>query len=169
MTQSAANPVDEAIASRRSIRAFLPDPVSCSEIETILQVSARAPSGTNMQPWKTYVATGETLKQLSAAVLGAHNDPGFERDYVYQYYPDQFFEPYLGRRRTVGWGLYNLLGIEKGDKQRMHEQHGRNYTFFDAPVGMIFTIDKRFGQTLSDCGLTDAGFTDQDGIVLGPP
>lgn len=93
-----------------------------------------------MQPWKVWVTTGETKAKLSAAVLAAHNDPAFEHDYVYQYYPAPLFEPFLSRRRTVGWGLYNLLGIEKGDKQKMHIQHGRNYTFFDAPVGLIFTI-----------------------------
>ena len=84
---------------------------------------------------------GESLARLSKAVLTAHNDPDYERDYVYKYYPDKFPEPYLSRRRAVGWGLYNLLGIEKGDKEKMHAQHGRNYNFFDAPVGLVFTID----------------------------
>ena len=134
--------VDAAIASRRSLRAFFPTPVPSREIAAILRVSARAPSGTNMQPWKVYVTTGETKQRLSTAVLAAHNDPLFKHDYVYQYYPTPLFEPYLSRRRAVGWGLYSLLGIKKGDKEKMHIQHGRNCTFFDAPVGMIFTIHK---------------------------
>lgn len=135
--------VDKAMTSRRSMRAFLPEAVAQSEIESILDVAARAPSGTNMQPWKVYVVTGDSKAQLSEAVLKAHNDPEFEHDYVYQYYPSPMHEPYISRRRAVGWGLYSLLGIEKGDKKKMHAQHGRNYTFFDAPVGMIFTIDEK--------------------------
>ena len=135
--------VDQAIASRRSLRAFLPTPVERSDIEEILRVSARAPSGTNMQPWKVYVVTGDSKDKLSRTVLAAHNDSNFNHDYVYQYYPSPMHEPYISRRRAVGWGLYSLLGIEKGDKEKMHAQHGRNYTFFDAPVGMIFTIDEK--------------------------
>lgn len=142
-TQSNHRIVDKAIATRRSVRAFLPDPVPQSEVAAILEVAARAPSGTNMQPWKVYVTMGEAKQRLSDAVLQAHNDQTFRRAQVYDYYPHEFFEPYLSRRRKVGWDLYNLLGIERGDKEKMHRQHGRNYTFFDAPVGMIFTIDKR--------------------------
>jgi len=134
--------VDEAILSRRSLRAFLPTEVSKDEIEEILSVASRAPSGTNMQPWRVYVVTGHAKQKLSDAVLAAHDDPEFEREQVYQYYPSPLHEPYISRRREVGWGLYSLLGIEKGDKQKMHVQHGRNYTFFDAPVGLIFTIDE---------------------------
>ncbi|MEE9313637.1 MAG: nitroreductase [Rhizobiaceae bacterium] len=137
-----SNIVDEAITSRHSIRAFLPTEVSRETIEQVLQVAARAPSGTNMQPWKVYVTTGETRQKLSTAMLDAHNDPEFERESTYKYYPDKFDEPFLTRRRTVGWGLYSLLGIEKGDKEKMHAQHGRNYTFFDAPVGLMFTLNK---------------------------
>ncbi len=133
---------DQVISSRHSIRGFLPKAVETRTIEQILNTATRAPSGTNMQPWKVYVATGNSLKRLSSAVLAAHNDPDFQRKQSYKYYPDQFVEPYLSRRRKVGWDLYGLIGIEKGEKDKMHRQHGRNYTFFDAPVGMIFTIDE---------------------------
>ena len=138
-----ASVVDDAISSRRSVRAFLDTPVPKEEIEEILKVSARAPSGTNMQPWKVYVATGDSLKELSEAVLAAFNDGSYGPEQTYKYYPDKFFEPYLGRRRKVGWDLYGLLGIEKGDGAKMHAQHGKNYRFFNAPVGMMFTIDNR--------------------------
>ena len=135
--------VNEAITSRRSVRAFLARPVSREIIESILEVSSRAPSGTNMQPWRVYVCVGSSLRALTSKVLASHNDASFVRDHPYKYYPDEFFEPYLTRRRAVGWGLYGLLGIERGDKEGMHRQHGRNFVFFDAPVGMIFTIDSR--------------------------
>jgi nitroreductase len=60
----------------------------------------------------------------------------------YAYYPTEWRSPYIDRRRKVGWDLYSLLGIAKTDKAAMHAQHGRNYTFFDAPVGLMFTIDR---------------------------
>lgn len=135
--------VDEAIASRRSVRAFLPDPVDEATIRTILEIAARAPSGTNMQPWKVYVTSGETKKQIADAILNSGIRAEKAAWDEYKYYPDQFFEPYLTRRRKVGFDLYGLLGIGRRDVERMREQHDRNFTFFDAPVGMIFTIDRR--------------------------
>ncbi len=134
--------VDEAITTRHSIRAFLPDPVSKETVAEIIDIAARAPSGTNMQPWQVYVTAGAAKEALSQAVLAAHDTPGAGHAPEVSYYPDQFFEPYLARRRKVGWDLYGLLGIERGEKEKMHAQHGRNYTFFDAPVGLIFTIHR---------------------------
>ena len=138
------NPVEEAISSRRSIRAFLPTPVPQQTIENILDTAARAPSGTNIQPWKTYVLTGDSLAGLSQAVLNVYNDPESAKDHTeeYAYYPREWVSPYIERRRKIGWDLYGLLGITRDDKQKMHHQHGRNYCFFDAPVGLMFTIDR---------------------------
>jgi len=136
--------VDAAITSRRSIRAFLPTPVPRAVIEQILQVASRAPSGTNTQPWKVTVLTGAAKARLSARVRAAYDDAEERARHSeeYAYYPTQWESPYIDRRRKVGWDLYSLLGIAKGDKARMHEQHGRNYAFFDAPVGLIFRIDR---------------------------
>jgi nitroreductase len=138
-----AQSVEDAITSRRSVRAFLPHPVPRALIEHILEVASRAPSGTNMQPWSVHVVTGEAKERLSRAILDAieGGDEGDER--TWKYYPDEFFEPYLSRRRAVGWGLYGLLGITKGDHAKMKAQRAQNYRFFGAPVGMIFTIDNR--------------------------
>ncbi|MFM2054011.1 MAG: hypothetical protein RL456_2048 [Pseudomonadota bacterium] len=136
--------VDDAITSRRSIRAYLPEPVARETIEAILRVAARAPSGTNTQPWKVHVLTGEPLARLGRRILAAHDDPEQAAAHTeeYAYYPTQWVSPYIDRRRKVGWDLYGLLGIAKTDRARMHAQHGRNYVFFDAPVGLIFTIDR---------------------------
>jgi nitroreductase len=136
--------VDDAITSRRSIRAFLPTPVPRAEVEQLLEVAARAPSGTNTQPWKVHVLSGAALARLSAAIMAAYDDPAEAETHreEYAYYPREWKSPYIDRRRKIGWDLYGLLGIGKADKERMHEQHGRNYTFFDAPVGLIFTIDR---------------------------
>jgi nitroreductase len=136
--------VDFAITSRRSLRAFLPTPVARETIEEIVAVASRAPSGTNTQPWKVHVLTGEARARLVAAILAVHDDPAAARAHAeeWDYYPREWASPYLERRRKVGWDLYGLLGIGRSDRAAMHAQHGRNFRFFDAPVGMIFTIDR---------------------------
>jgi nitroreductase len=136
--------VHAAITSRRSIRAYLPTPVPRATIERILQVAARAPSGTNTQPWQVHVLTGAALQRLTDKVSAAFDDPTSRAAHTeeYAYYPEKWVSPYIDRRRQVGWDLYSLLGIGKADKDRMHAQHARNFRFFDAPVGLIFTIDR---------------------------
>ena len=136
--------VDAAITSRRSIRAFAPTPVEHATLEQILSVASRAPSGTNTQPWRVYVLTGEAKTALSSKILAAFDDPQQRARHTeeYAYYPTQWTSPYIDRRRKVGWDLYGLLGIGKDDKARMHAQHARNYQFFGAPVGLVFTIDR---------------------------
>lgn len=138
--------VDEAITSRRSVRAFLPDPVDERTIRDILAVASRAPSGTNMQPWKVYLVTGAKKQAVSDAILNSGIRAEKAKWDEYRYYPDKFFEPYYARRRAVGYALYGLLGIGKRDVDQMRAQHDRNFVFFDAPVGMIFTIDRRLNQ-----------------------
>lgn len=136
--------VDAAITSRRSIRAFLDRSVEQEEIARILDVAARAPSGTNTQPWKVYVLTGAARQRLSKAILAAVADPAQAalHQEEYPYYPRQWEAPYIDRRRKVGWDLYSLLGLTRDNKAGMAAQHARNYAFFDAPVGLIFTIDR---------------------------
>lgn len=136
--------VDDAITSRRSIRAFLPQPVAREDIEAILEVASRAPSGTNTQPWKVYVLTGAAKDALSTAIVETYFDPQQAAAHAeeYRYYPTKWISPYIDRRRKVGWDLYALLGLTREDKAGMQAQHARNYAFFDAPVGLIFTIDR---------------------------
>ena len=136
--------VDAAITSRRSVRAFLPTSVPNEVVRQILATAARAPSGTNIQPWRVFVLTGNRLKQLSDAILAAYNDPKIAKTHTeaYPYYPKEWVSPYIERRRKIGWDLYGLLGITRENKDKMRHQHGRNYLFFDAPVGLIFSIDR---------------------------
>jgi len=140
----AAAAVDAAITSRRSVRAFLDTPVPLHVVRDILRVASRAPSGTNTQPWRVTVLTGNARAELSRRILAAYDDPEERARHQeeYAYYPTKWVSPYLERRRKVGWDLYGLLGIGRGDHERMHRQHGRNYRFFDAPVGLIFTIER---------------------------
>ncbi|NDP39051.1 MAG: nitroreductase [Rhodoferax sp.] len=152
--------VDAAITSRMSVRAFTQAPVPRQTLTDLLQVASRAPSGTNTQPWKVYVLQGESRAALCEQVCAAHDavraNPALLSEYreEYDYYPEKWVSPYIDRRRENGWGLYNLLGIGKGDKDKMHWQHQRNYRFFDAPVGLMFTLDRVMGRgSLLDYGM----------------
>lgn len=157
---SQLNAMDQIITSRMSTRAFTKQAVAKELIETILQVASRAPSGTNTQPWKVYVLQGKSRDQLVEKVCAAHDamrqDPSLASEYqeAYDYYPTQWVSPYIDRRRENGWGLYGLLDIGKADKDKMHLQHQRNFKFFDAPVGLMFTVDKVMGRgSLLDYGM----------------
>ena len=143
---AAGEAVLAAIEGRRSIRAFLPDPVPPATVRRILAAAARAPSGSNTQPWQVHVVTGASKAGLEAELLAAHRAGGAEHVAEYAYYPEKWREPYLARRRKVGWDLYGTLGISRADTARMAAQMGRNYLFFGAPVGMVFSIDRDLGR-----------------------
>jgi nitroreductase len=133
--------VEDAIRGRQSIRAFLDTPVPNELIARIIETAARAPSGSNIQPWKVIVVTGEARDSLVKEVTSLHAAGG-DHKREYNYYPVNWRDPYLARRRACGWGLYTKLGIARSEKERMHAQHGQNYTFFGAPVGLICTMDR---------------------------
>ncbi|AXY60806.1 MULTISPECIES: nitroreductase [Acinetobacter] len=143
--------VDNAISSRHSVRAFLNTPVSSETIKDILTVASRAPSGTNTQPWKVYVVTGqkraEMIERVCAAQIELFNNPALASEYkeTFSYYPETWISPYIDRRRENGWGLYGLLNIQKGEKEKMAAQQLRNYQLFDAPVALFFTVNKAMG------------------------
>ncbi len=137
--------VDDAILSRRSVRGFRADPIEASVVAEILAVASHAPSGTNMQPWHVHVLTGNAKRRLTDAILAAYSGEQAARSYTRLYYMEQIREPYLSRRRKVGWDLYGLLGIAKGDQEGMRRFHARNYDFFGAPVGLILTVEADLG------------------------
>lgn len=139
--QSPAGSVTDAVLTRHSLRAFTDQPVEQQLLEQILTSASRAPSGTNMQPWRVHLLLGDSLQKVSDSVLEAY-DNDVPYDAQEPYYPDKFFEPFLSRRRKVGWDLYTLLGIQKGDKVKMKAQHRRNFEFFSAPAGAVFTIHR---------------------------
>lgn len=133
--------LDEVLKARKSARAFKPDPVPLDLVKEILELAKHSPSGTNIQPWKVHVVAGEVRRRLEEEVL-AHRetdpaDKGAEFPRT-----SKRKEPYTTRMRTLGKEMYGLLGIPKGDTEANWRQWGRNYQFFDAPVGLIFTIDK---------------------------
>jgi nitroreductase len=138
--------VHDAITGRRSTRAYLDTPVPRDMLERILTVAARAPSGSNIQPWKVYVLEGAAKDRLVARLTKMHA-AGEAGNREYNYYPVEWRDPYLARRRACGFGLYKTLGIGRDEKARMHEQHGRNFSFFGAPLGLMFTLDRDMGDT----------------------
>ncbi len=146
--QKIAEVVDAVMRGRRSIRAYLPKEVPKALLEELLAVSARAPSGNNAQPWKVYVVTGDKKVKLGQDILKAFMDPEINKQHTpeYSYYPKEWIDPFLARRRKVGFDLYALLGLGKADKEGMQKQHGKNFTFFDAPVALFFTINRIMGQ-----------------------
>jgi nitroreductase len=160
ITPDAIAALDAAIQSRMSTRAFTAQPVARETVEAILAVALRAPSGANTQPWQVYVLQGQSRNGLVSKVCAAHDalraNPALVAEYPapYDYYPDTWVSPYIDRRRENGWGLYGLLGIGKADKDLMHAQHQRNFRFFDAPVGLMFTLDRAMGRgSLLDYGM----------------
>ena len=145
--------VEDAIRDRQSIRAYLDKPVPREVIARVLETAGRAPSGSNIQPWKVWVVEGRPLKQLTDEIQAIYDSSG-EPKREYNYYPVSWREPYLARRRACGWGLYSTMGITRDDKAGMHAQRRQNYNFFGAPMGLVFTIDRDMetGSWL-DCGM----------------
>jgi nitroreductase len=140
---SSAAAVDEAISTRQSVRAFLPTPVGRATVEALLQLSARSASGSNIQPWRIRVIAGDIKHRLEKAIFDAVARDGFEPyQREWNYYPVNWREPFLGRRRKIGWDMYSLLGVAKGDFEDTQRARMRNYEFFGAPVGMIFSLDE---------------------------
>jgi nitroreductase len=135
--------VDDAITTRQSVRAFLPTPVDRATVEKLLALSVRSASGSNIQPWRVRVIAGNVRDRLVKAIFDAVERDGFEPyQREWNYYPVNWREPFLGRRRKIGWDMYSLLGVAKGDFEGTQRARMRNYEFFGAPVGMIFTLDE---------------------------
>jgi nitroreductase len=132
-----------AVRTRRSIRAYKADPVAVEIVREIVALARYAPSGSNIQPWRVHVLTGATLTLVGGAIQRAfvNDEPGHKRDA--DYYTEKLHEPYLARKRQCGWGLYGTLGIGRGEHAKSKAYRATNYNFFGAPVGLIFTIDRR--------------------------
>lgn len=137
--------VSEAVLARHSVRAFRDRPVDRPTVEALLAVAGRTPSGGNLQPWRVDILAGDALEALKAQVrerLAA--DPRGEGT-EYPVYPPGLEEPWRSRRHRVGEQLYESIGIARDDRAARLGQFARNYAFFGAPVGLFFSIPRRFG------------------------
>lgn len=135
--------IDAAIRSRKSVRSFMPWSVPKPVIEHILKVASRAPSGNNVQPWHVHVLTGQAKQRLCDDIIASATSEAGQHAAEYEYYPTAWFEPYQQRRREVGFSLYEKLGIKRDDTTARDRQMLRNYQFFDAPVGLLISLDRR--------------------------
>ncbi|EJF88616.1 nitroreductase [Bartonella tamiae] len=131
----------DVISQRKSIRAFLLKDVTQETIKKIFEQASRAPSGANIQPWNVIILQGQALKAITTK-LHTLSLTGVKPMREYHYYPQKWREPYISRRRKVGWDLYNSLGIQKTDREKIKYQQAKNFLFFGAPIGIIFTMDR---------------------------
>lgn len=138
------NTVD-AVASRYSCRAFLPKQVSEKTVRDIIERAARAPSGGNVQPWRVHVLSGIRLEALRDIVRARLDELPRIEGAEYDIYPRDLKEPYESRRRRAGVMLYQSLGVTREDRAGRYRQYARNFLFYDAPVGLFFSIDRGMG------------------------
>lgn len=136
--------VDEALRARISTRAFLPDPVPEADIREILDIARWAPSGGNLQPWRVHVVAGAARDRLVATVKKAIADNPFADEAELQIYPPKLEEPWRSRRFAIGEAMYEKLGVPREDKAARLQWLLNNYEFFGAPVGLFFSLDRRF-------------------------
>jgi nitroreductase len=132
--------VSEALKKRKSTRAFLDKPVEKDKIQRILNAARHAPSGVNSQPWEVAVVSGKTKQALQEKIEKAFRN-GEAKHMDYNYYPENWKEPFKDRRKACGLQMYSTLGISREDKQRQVDQWAANYRAFDAPVMLLFFMD----------------------------
>lgn len=134
----------EAVKSRISVRSFLPDkPVEMSVVRELLELSSRAPSGGNTQPWHVYCLSGEAKNAVSEEALQAASNGIMEEEgTTFRIYPpNEASAAYLDRRRRLGFEMFRLLGVERNDAQGRKESFLNNFRWFGAPIGLIITVD----------------------------
>jgi nitroreductase len=139
---SAAAVVDAAIRSRKAVRAFLPTAVPRALVAEILEVARHAPSNSNTQPWRVHVLQGRARQALSEALLRSHEQDALPPS---AHFPPQLPPACQRRQADFGARYYSAVGIDRADLAARHRQTGRNFDFFGAPVGLIFTIDAVLG------------------------
>ena len=135
--------VSEAVATRRSVRDFLPDPVPLETIREILTKAQRSPSGGNTQPWNAVVLTGEPLADLTAKIKAKAQSAPMGEGMEYAIYPADLEGRYEQQRRAVGQAMFDALGIGREDGAGRVRQMMRNWDSFGAPV-QIFTYCRTY-------------------------
>ena len=134
--------VTEALNTRITVRQFLDKAVPDDVLNTLLTTALRSPSGGNLQPWKIHVMTGNTLanfkkEAVEITLSGKTEEP------TYAAYPSPLWEPQRSWRYKLGEDMYAKLGIPRENKMGRLVWFAQNAKFFEAPVGIIITGDKR--------------------------
>ncbi len=143
--------IEHLLRSRRSVRAFRPDPVSRQQVLDILRLASWAPSNSNTQPWRVHVLAGAAKAALSQELLAAHEADSFPPA---AHFPAVLPERLRMNQEQFGASYYAALGIDRGDAPARKRQTGRNFEFFGAPIGLIFSLDRRLTpHSWLDCGL----------------
>jgi nitroreductase len=135
--------VDQVLRLRRSVRAYKPDLVARETVLDILQAAASAPSNSNTQPWRVYVVTGAPMRRLGEALVAAFQDGSFPPS---THFPDPLPGVFCERQADFAMRYYGSLGIDRKDAAARTRQTLRNFSFFGAPVGLLFSIDSRLGR-----------------------
>lgn len=136
--------VSEAVETRLTVRAFLPEEPPREMLERVLRRASRAPSGGNLQPWRVYVLTGDSLERLKARMQERISEGGND-GWEYPVYPENLHEPYRTHRFRIGEDMYALLGISREEKPKRWEWFRENFRFFGAPCGLFCYVDRRMG------------------------
>ena len=146
--------VSEAIATRRSVRGFLDEPVDGAVIRRVLEKAARAPSGGNLQPWHLYVVGGEELTRLKAIMAKRIFEAPKGEPTEYDIYPKELVAPYTDRRFEVGEDLYRHLGIPRENRAARLQWFAQNFMFFGAPLALFCYVHRVMGPPQwSDLGM----------------
>jgi nitroreductase len=146
--------VNDAIASRRSVRAYRDTPVAPETIRRVLARALRAPSGGNLQPWHLHVVGGERLAQLKALMRERVQQAPRGEGSEYDIYPAVGRSPYRERRFAAGEALYGRLGIPRENKAERQQWFARNFQCFDAPLALFCSVDRAMGPPQwSDLGM----------------
>ena len=141
MSELARN-FNAVVDQRRSLRAFLPDPVPQPVMDDIFTHALRAPSNCNTQPWFVHVASGEVLETMRREMPERFMAGDISMDFPY----DGVYEGvYKERQYGAAQALYDAVDIAREDKARRHEQFMRNFTFFDAPHVAFLFLPEPFG------------------------
>jgi nitroreductase len=131
--------VERVLRARRSTRAFLPEPVTLHQLRQVLALASTAPSNSNTQPWHVHAVAGEAKAALSRAL-----EQAFDLDDAPPpaHFPEPLSQPFAGRQAEFASRYYEALGIDRADGRARAAQTRRNYSFFGAPAGLVFTIDE---------------------------
>lgn len=141
--------VTDAVNRRRSVRAFLPDPVSDDTLRDLLTAASRSPSGGNVQPWRIYVVNGDSMVRFREFI--SERQPGAP---AYDIYPQPLSEPYRSSRYAIGEEMYAAIGVERDDKAGRFAQFAKNLDFFGAPAAFFCFFDRQMGPPQwSDLGM----------------